>query len=264
MIFEPLRRAWMRLFGRGATSVSPLFDQKPPGEPWGQMTLMGVSYDFDAPRIEPTPPGPWWVDPRQRGAEPEPIGSTMVRFVDRQGIEPPGNEMPWPDWRKLERELAAPAGWSACRFPTWRPGDEPGGEQAGLCAFVFGITRGDFGVWCSPFAVCTTDDDGILTDRREDVLAAVTHLPSGLGMGIFADREAAVANVLIVEKLGIDWRAKKQLIEDYARVQQARAFAGITICRGRHAHIGSPEGPRVAIWERTAAAVAEGRPERLS
>lgn len=262
---------------------------RPPIEPWGQMKSMSVSYQFDgsAGRIEPTGstmvcvlPGETPADAMQRffdgGGRPEDIpGWGNQRIADapsipsqagilskRLGIEPPANEMPWPDWRKLEAELDPPPGWSACRFPTWRAGDAPG-ENAGTCAFVFGITRGDFGIWRSPFTVCFYDDGGMHKGQREDVLAAVTHLPSGLGMGLFADRAAAVADVLIIERLA-DWRFKEFTIEAYAGMQQARTFAGITVCRDRHAHIGGPDGMPAPIWEQRAETMAAGRPEKLS
>lgn len=257
MIFEALRRRWSGYFRPRATSVSP------PNEPWAKMTLMGVSYNFDAPRIEPIPPGPY-IDPRQRGAEPEPIGSTMVRIVDnaRPGIEPPGNEMPWPQWRALEAELDAPAGWSACRFPTWKPGDQPG-QDSGTCGFVFGITRGAFGIWRTPFPVCVVDDDGMLMDKREDVLAAITHLPTGLGMGVFSDRAAAVALCQAVESVG-DWHTRSISAAMQIRFHEARSFCGVWPSRTRHAHMGSPDGPPLAIWEQRPEEINAGRPERLS
>lgn len=254
------------------------------------MTLMGVSYEFDPPtgriygpdqisgRIEPVPPGPF-VDPRQPGTEPLPPGSSYVREIPRPGIRPPDNEMPWQDWRQLEAELDAPPGWSACRFPTWRPGEhavsiESGAvdtrpENAGICAFVFGIVRGDFGIWRQPFPVCITDDDGMFVDQREDVLVAVTHLPSGLGMGIFTDRDSALASCTAADGLGIDWRRihpneQRTWVDSFSRLKQAREFAGIAIVHNRHAHVGSPDGPRCSIWEQRADAMAEGRPEKLS
>lgn len=255
-----------RYFGPRATSVSP-------------KTRVSVNFEplfGNGPFVLPIPFGPW-VDPRQRGADPEPIGSTMVRVVEqpnagwskRLGIEPPGATMPWPEWRAQERELDAPAGWSACRFPSWTPNEGLVGEDTGTCAFVFGIVRGDFGIWRSPFPVCITDDDGMLTNQREDVLAAVTHLPSGLGMGLFVDREAAIASCNAADGLGIDWRKlnpndRGSWAHNFSRLRQAREFAGITVCRLRHAHMGSADGPPLPIWEQRVEAALDGRPEKLS
>lgn len=246
MIFEALRRRVARYLGPRATSVSPKFDPD-------------AAIDEILKSL------------RARGLIPP---STEVRVLQEPrhpGLMPPGAEMPWPQWRALESEIAAPEGWSACRFPTWRPGERDG-EEAGICAFVFGITRGAFGIWHSPFPVCVTDDDGMFTEQREDVLAAVTHLPSGLGMGIFADRASAVASCNAAVGLGIDWRqiaptspaGQRDWIESVSRLKQARAFAGIDICRNRHAHVGTPEGRQVPIWEQRADAMAAGRPEKLS
>lgn len=272
MNFDLVGRLWARYFGRPATSVSP------------QITEDAIiDRMVDRGLIEPTwvrpPPGTPYVDPRQRGSEPEPIGSTYVR--ERPGIMPPGLEMPWPEWRQLAREIDPPPGWSACRFATWRPGEHPvridsgavdtRPENAGTCAFVIGIVRGDFGIWRAPFPVCITDEDGMLTNQREEVLAAVTHLPTGLGMGIFTDRDAAIASCTAAEGLGIDWRLlnpndKNDWVRSFSRLRQAREFAGITVCRTRHAHQhhGDVDGPPLSIWEQRAEAMADGRPEKLS
>lgn len=199
---------------------------------------------------------------------PEEMHATGPAAAPRPGIEPPGLEMPWPQWCKLEAELDAPAGWSACRFATRRPDEKGGGD---VCTFVFGIVRNDFGIWLSPFPVCEMDD-GIYLGQRDDILAAVTHLPSGLGMGVFADQPSAIASCDLADGLGIDWRTLNPLkpddrsswIDSINRLKKAREFAGITICSNRHTHMGSPDGPHLAIWQQRAEDIAVGRPEKLS
>lgn len=266
MIFEALRRRWSGYFRPRATSVSPQISEDAIID---RMMERGAVYVRKGE--SPTDALKRYV---LRGGRPEDVpgwNDTRIAHAvqiesgavdERPGIEPPANEMPWPQWRALEAELDAPLGWSACRFPTWKPGTLPGQDQ-GTCGFVFGITRGAFGIWRTPFPVCVTDDDGMATDKREDVLAAITHLPTGLGMGVFADRAAAIALCHAVESVG-DWHTRNVSAAMQIRFHEARSFCGVWPSRTRHAHMGSADGPLLAIWEQRAEDVAAGRPEKLS
>lgn len=279
MKFGFVGRAWARYFGRPATSVSPQIGEDAIIDRMIERGLIEPAWV----RLEPIPPGTPYVDPRQRGAEPSTafrdgvmlhtsIGEREIA-AKRPGIIPPGLEMPWPKWRQLARELDPPPGWSACRFATWCAGEpspeHANPEDAGTCAFVLGIVRGDFGIWRSPFPVCHVGDDGMLIEQCEDTLAAVTHLRTGLGMGVFADRDAAIASCTAAEGLGINWRTldpnnKGEWMRSFSRLRQAREFAGLTVCRTRHAHHGSSDGPPLSIWEQSTDAMSAGRPEKLS
>src|SRR4051812_35703342 len=103
MKIKALARSVMRYFGPAATSVSPKIDPLPGGV---TMTIDPRTFPINRP----------WVPPRTERTE---------RTVRATSIKPPGNEMPWGDWRKLAAELDAPPGWAACRFPTWYPDPDP-------------------------------------------------------------------------------------------------------------------------------------------
>lgn len=280
MKFEALRRLVVRYFGPRATSVSPDLKLIPPGVPYlgphekppigVNMTVTWGSYGGHGGGG----PTSWSAGGAGRIGE-DPLAASMERAreklapfkaqhsEDRPGIEPPGNYMPWDQWRALAAGLDAPPGWSACRFPTWRPGDN-GGE---VCAFVFGIVRRDFGIWQQAMEVCRTDVDGQVVGRANEVLSMVTHLPSGLGMGVFADRASALISCDAHDSTGVDWRAvspadRVSWGNVYAKLIPALAFVGIAVCDDRHAH--DAAGRDFTVWQQRAERVFAGKPEKAS
>lgn len=105
------------------------------------------------------------------------------------GLKPPADAAAdgwtWEHWAKEMRVMGFP-GWSPCRFAhRVTPHGQPEGAR-----FVFGITRGPFGLWQQNFDVCAHDDDNGW-EQASDTLTCLTHLPSGMGLGIFATKDAA-------------------------------------------------------------------------
>lgn len=248
MIFEPLRRSLVRWLRPRATSVAHPID----------LSLGGVHMTFDPASFEirPLPPGPY-VDPHQRGTEPEPIGSTHVRGLDRPGIKPPPDpaDEGW-TWSAWKRELDAGAlpGWAVCRFA-----NRIGPDHAD---FVFGIVRGSFGIWRQPFNVCAAG-----TDSTERILTFLTHLPSGLGIGIFSDREVAAEAAMLADRIWPAWETldpNDSATWGDALERTRAAWSGIGVRYLDDAHCHDRSGNTFGIYSRTAKSMMAGRPEKLS
>jgi hypothetical protein len=219
------------------------------------MTLMGVSYDFDAPRIEPIPPGTPYVDPRQRGAHAVQIESGAVD--ERPGLKPPSDPAAegW-TWAAWKRELDAGAlpGWAVCRFA-----NRTGPDNA---AFVFGVARGSFGIWRQPFNVCAPG-----APTTEVILTCVTHLRSGLGIGIFTDREVAAAAAEIADRVCPAWETldpddRVKWHEVHSRTNAA--WHGIGVRHSEDSHCHDTAGGTYRIYTRSPESLMAGRPEKLS
>lgn len=306
MKFEPLRRALARLFGPGATSVSPQITEDAIIDRMVERGLIEPAWTRE-PHIEPIPPGPY-VDPRQRGSEPEyDPGPTMLmlralklrdgetatdamrRYIasgghvdalpgwndnriaehpvqiesgavderTRPGIKPPPDPAAegW-TWTAWKRELAAVGmpGWAVCRFA-----NRTGPDSA---AFVFGIVRGSFGIWRQPFDVCAAG-----ADRTEHVLTCLTHLNSGLGIGIFASREIAAEAAEIADRVCPAWQTldpddRATWGDAFERTRAAWAGIGVRYVEDSHCH--DKAGGTYGIYTRSPESVMAGRPEKLS
>lgn len=196
---------------------------------------------------------------RERGLIP---ADARVEVVGaRPGIRPPADmtdDWTWSGWKQLEAEHARLPGWTFCRFAN-RSGPDS-------CAFVFGLVRGSFGLWKQPFPVClhTDEDDGSNTE----VMTCLSHLASGLGIGVFDKLEDAAMAAEIAEQMQVDWStvdpdnpATWKFNIDTMR--ESWSFAGIAYAEHKHAHNG-PGGPMIQIWERSTAVIERGKPEKLS
>ena len=163
--------------------------------------------------------------------------------------------LPWSVWARWMEEAKAPAGWSTCRFGArWGDGDGTVGQ-------MFGVTRGDFGVYTRPFYVCGPIHD-------EQVMAALIHLPTGTGVGVFLTRDMAVeAGELAMALGGIDWRTSidptrpETWIDIRARLGAAWSAAGLHIAPF-HAHSEGVED-EIAVWMSTTHTKMAGKPKRF-
>lgn len=239
MIFEPLRRSLVRLFGPRATSVSPLFEPKP---------LMTVSANLDMEwRIHPVPP--------------EPVGSRVppggTPAAPRPGIKPPPDPAAegwtWAAWKR-ELDAGAMLGWAVCRFA-----NRIGEDQA---AFVFGVVRGSFGIWRQPFDVCAAG-----AAPTQHILTCLTHLPSGLGIGIFADRAVAAAAAELADRLCPEWATldpNDRATWGAAYHRTSAAWSGIGVRYSDDTHCHDQAGVVYGIYTRSPESVMQGRPEKLS
>lgn len=167
--------------------------------------------------------------------------------------DPAAEGWTWEAWKR-ELDAGAVPGWAVCRFA-----NRIGIEET---AFVFGIVRGSFGIWRQPFDVCAAG-----SDRTEHVLTCLTHLRSGLGIGIFADREAAVAAAEIAERVCPGWETVDP--DDRAKWTEVHsrtgiAWAGIGVCYLLDAHCHDQAGGTYGIYGRSPESINEGRPEKLS
>lgn len=194
----------------------------------------------------------------------EPVGDSPTNH----GIRPPSDVgadgWSWEAWSKEQRALAFP-GWAPCRF-AHRCSPLVGADTA---RFVFGITQGPFGIWKQNFDVCSTDDEGEY-QREKLILACLTHLPTGMGLGIFRHvGDAAMAADTMIRTSpqladaaydnapGSPWST---LIE---RAVMAWKAIGIQPSFNSHAHdLSTGSGPHfiMALGDNLEA----GKPEKLS
>lgn len=185
--------------------------------------------------------------------DPEPASSWL-----QAGIKPPDDAeaegWTWERWSGEMRSAGGVPGWSFCRFAN-RLGDDE-------VAFVFGFARGSFGIWQQPYTICRD----FASVQESTLLTSITHLPSGMGMGIFAEREVAASACELAERAS-EWSsifahgpAMDIAIE---RTRAAWEGVGIVPCTNAHAHA-EPGGPMLNIIGRSAESIEAGRPEKLS
>lgn len=219
------------------------------------------------PKIIGTGPSAVLMMPRGAALDP----ATMRLFVEaiaggqanaletaaaRPGIKPPPDPAvegwTWAKW-KAEFDAHELDGWGFCRFA----------NRVGLdkVEFVFGWVSGPFGVWEQPFQCC----DDVRGDGQH-MLACLTHLPSGLGFGMFETRELAALAAEAIEVM-CDWRSIEpddQTKWRFVQEEIGRTWVkhGIVHNPDAHAHL---EDRTAVIWHYNPdAAPAEGKPEKLS
>jgi len=161
--------------------------------------------------------------------------------------DPP--ELNWDRWSQMQRETFR-RGWSFARFAARSHPDR--------MACLFGIVRGAWGIAVMDFHICGTGGSAPLN--------AITHLPSGMGCGLFVDQESAATACDIAARLGDDWEASVDPAapgahEAIARLHQAWAAAGITRCATHAHHTADTETAPLAIWFQDYSTVVAGRPE---
>lgn len=245
MIFDALRRRWVRYFRPGATSVSPKFSQK--------TSLGGVVYSATpewswTENLRLIPPGPY-VDPHQRGAEPEPVGSTAVRSgvlraepgetandALQRYVRQGGRLEDIPGWgdrhladEALRRRVARPVDHEPPPLMLKPPSDpavdrhwpwsEWLRERAAFsmpgwtyCRFPIQFP-GDravfvFGMVRESFGVYHTPFNVVNTETQQHdqtVLACMVHMRTGCGMGLFVNRQVAAQACELAEKVETRW-----------------------------------------------------------
>jgi hypothetical protein len=239
MIREALRRLLVRYFGAPATSLSP-----PNGtEPHLLLTPGPFGY---SPTIEyvHTP----WVPT----SHPP---SALHTITIKPPADPAADGWTWEAWDREQRSLTL-EGWSPCRF-AYRGGDR--------AVFVFGVVRGQFGLWRKPLAICRMNADGTIS-QETDILTCATHLRSGQGMGVFEKIETAAMACDIAGKAFQRWgeivgRDGPLWDEAERRVLPAWYELGIVTCTNVHCHEGDS---RYAIYGMSTESVMAGKPEKLS
>lgn len=199
------------------------------------------------------------MGPNRRSAEPSAHAVQIESGAvdERPGIKPPSDPAAegW-TWAAWKRELDAGAlpGWAVCRFA-----NRIGPDNA---AFVFGVVRGSFGIWRQPFKVCAAG-----ADPTEHILTCVTHLRSGLGMGIFANREVAAEAAALADRVCPAWETldtddRAAWNEVHSRTGAAWLGIGVRYLDDAHCH--DQSGNTFGIYSRTAESMMAGRPEKLS
>ena len=167
--------------------------------------------------------------------------------------EPSPPPLDWDRWSLMQRQTFR-RGWSFARYAVKSPPPES------RMACVFGIVRGAWGICTMDFYICGSG--------HFDTLNAITHLPSGMGCGLFTDQDAAAIACGIASRVSDDW----ETLDPYAdsavtgaaitRLQGAWTAAGLTKC-ATHAHATADTSsmPPVPIWFQDYNTVVAGRPE---
>lgn len=241
MKFEPHKWPLVRYFRRPATSVPPKIDRS--------LLPLGLTMREFTEMLTRDPP-------------PSVIGDLLKQLTmptpERPGIKPPPDTTDNWTWSKWSAEVAANGtipGWAYCRFA-----NRLGPENVG---FVFGHVRGGFGVWRQPFDVCTGHDEGV--QQASEILTCVTHLQSGLGIGIFIDRTTAILAAELAERVCPGWEtdAPERLWSAYMD-RTLSAWHSLGICRSSNAHAHDQHGNQFPIYGQDNESVMAGKPERLS
>lgn len=222
----------------------------------------------EPPAFQMAPGAPaWLVEALTKNGLIRPTAEVVVQH--HPGIMPPGaaaeEQMTWASWAgAMAGELAQP-GWSPCRFGAraWFT------DQEDKVNFMFGVARGPFGVYMRPHPVCDHDDPE--EEQVELQLASLSHLPSGIGLGVFCDRPTAcaAADALLASNIDVPWERLTDAASDsvwrevHAKTLTAWQFNGFGVEPHRHAHA-HPGGPMMVIWSRGEAALVDGKPEKLS
>lgn len=193
-------------------------------------------------------------------AEVVQIGKPKTAPEPNHGRGPTG----WDEWAQFMSEVAAP-GWSPCQIGT-RGADGDGNT----IRFVYGIARGPLGLHKSGFIVCDEEDP------KPGILTSMTHIPTGIGLGLYIDSAVALEAADLVfdprhlgyanrwdslPKTQLDYDDKQQALAWRAHMdwfQETLRFNGIIEDGVRHVH--TPEW--VDIWIKDPAAIAAGKPSR--
>jgi len=125
---------------------------------------------------------------------------------------------------------------------------------------VLGYVRPPFGVYEYPGEIHYWDYDTHHTEDR--VVAMITHLPTGIGMGVFLNCPDAMEAAELADKLSPDWYEgdQHQLMRARAdRVRQGWIASGTTPIGNGHVVI---QGHRRELWQFQQPMF--GRPEMLS
>jgi hypothetical protein len=239
----------LSLFRRTKASVeqtgipfSPASD--PPRAAYAMSTeglLVSYGRGFDplpgAASASPETLNPYQSPPRQHPLAPE--------------KDPP--PLDWERWSSMARENQR-RGWSFARYAARGP--------TGNMGCLFGIVRGPFGIAKMDFY--------IFAARRFGTLHSVTHLPSGMGFGLFTDQQSAATACEIAARLADDWELL-EVHQDAARTREAMRHmhqawiaAGIVKC-ATHAHTtADTDSAPIAIWFQDFGTVVMGRQGKLS
>ena len=155
----------------------------------------------------------------------------------------------WASWSFMQRETFR-RGWSFARYAV---------RHSDRMACVFGIVRGPWGICKMDFYICGPG--------TYDTLNAITHLPSGMGCGLFTDQESAAVACDIAARLKDDW----ETLDPYAdarvtsealhRMHGAWAAAGLTQCATQAHTSADRETSPLPIWFQDYSTVVAGRPE---
>ena len=171
----------------------------------------------------------------------------------------------WEAWSAEMNSMAFP-GWSPCRFAhRTSPRGQPDAAR-----FVFGITRGPFGLWQQNFDVCGYDTEAEAWNQETGILTCLTHLPTGMGLGLFNGKDAAALAADTAMRTCPNWPETEwsttpgspwMVIID--RTVSAWAMLGISSAENAHAHDPSTGTGPYAIMD-LAENLEHGKPEKLS
>lgn len=167
----------------------------------------------------------------------------------------------WQEYVSNRDKAGVHPGWAFCRFANRAYGNLDRNTE--IASFVFGFVRGAFGVWSRHMDVCAVNDGGE-HESAQQLLTTITHLPSGYGVGVFAELNVAMEAAELAERV-YPW-ATDDVMNPEGRDRTSQAWAGVGIMISTNAHAHSPESPLITlpIYGRSEASVLAGKPEKLS
>jgi hypothetical protein len=187
-------------------------------------------------------------------------------------VSEPHPNKDWAGWARMMAvdmpnfDMDVP-GWAKCRI------GNRDGRNADTVNWVFGIAKGEFGIWMAGYPICYHPQGGFEFEDTPPMrgLAALTLIRSGLGMGLFSGADVAVEAADMVAGL-IDWSAcpttdvteqdMTQWAATLTKVHTSWRFAGIDHHPHCHCHA-FQGGPEHGIWDKRPNP-HEDRPEKLS
>lgn len=170
-----------------------------------------------------------------------------------------GPSVPWDAIAPLRREVMGTADdrrWSFGRFATRT-------MRSPMATWMIGVTRDQFGIYMREFYCCSPIHEGRM-------LSALIHLPSGTGLGLFLNAEAARnAAEIAMNMHGIDWLKSVDPLnpttwerDTASRLATAWRSSGI-VPAPFHAHEDGQDHPLI-VHMQTLATTTNGKPEKLS
>lgn len=177
----------------------------------------------------------------------------------------PDPEVPkwsWQEYASNRDKAGVHPGWAFCRFANRAYGNHDRNTE--VASFVFGFTRGAFGVWSRHMDVCSVNDDEHASAQQ--LLTTITHLQTGYGVGVFAERDVAMEAAELAERVYPAWAGAGDVMSAEGRDRTSQAWEGVGIVPSTNAHAHSPENSLITlpIYGRSEASVLLGKPEKLS
>lgn len=186
------------------------------------------------------------------------IDAAMGHVIAPDGAITDITPLTWDQINQTRAHIGDHPRWSMCKYPIRTRSSDYG-------LWMIGLVRDQFGVHNAPFHACHPVHDDV-------VLTSLTHLPTGKGIGLFSDHEAAIlAGDILANLTGLDWASLDVDNPDaweagmVSRVHAAWNAAGIGLAPF-HAHSYGRDGnvsPDELVVHQTSQSASKPQKEKL-